>query len=460
MKKAYCKTRITMLLLNLALGAAMSVHASPHDGIYTRLYRNGPYPPVLPGGVTVATDTAPEFIQMPPDITFTGKFTVAKVTPTIDFTYYPGQDRVGNPWSVWGDGAVVSGKYYSSICDHKFDAYVYEYDTTTRNLRILLETTAFLNLPTNDYRPGKIHSKIGVGKDGCLYYSTHRGAASYTEGEGGKKRNYKGDWVFKTDPATGQTEIMMHGEVPESIPAGQFDPERLIYYGGTQQSETFFAYDCARKKLLFKSEPGQGPQRYMIFSRTTSRVYFVGSSNAVAGTMGRYDPLTGEMTTLKLKLDRRFDIRSCTDELPGGIVYVNDYSGNLWKFDVTTEKPEFVAVLPIGKMDSVIASLDSDAAGRYLYYVGGGHGGITTEGMSIKQFDTRTRTIKVIAFLNPFYARKYNYNPDGTYGSALSPDGATLYVTMNGCLPPGAGAKNWYAVALFVIHIPESERKP
>lgn len=420
----------------------------------------GPYPPALPGGATVVTDTAAEFIQRPADIKFVREFIVARAAPTIEFAYYPGQDHVGNPWSNWGDGAAVSGRYYSAIGDHKFDAYVYVYDAATKDLRILLGTTAFLNLPTNAYRPGKIHSKMGVGRDGCLYYSTHRGASSYTDGAGGRKYNYKGDWVLKTDPAAGRTEVLMHGEVPESIPVGQFDPARLIFYGGTQQTETFFAFDCANRKLLFTSGPGQGPQRYMILARTTGKVYFVSGSNAVAGAMGCYDPVTGSMRTIKLEVPRRFDIRSCTEELPGGIVYVSDYAGNLWKFDIRTEKPEFVGPLFIGKTDSTITSLDADPAGRYLYYVGGSHGGIANEGMPIKQYDTRAKTIKVIAFLNPFYARKYNYNPDGTYGSALAPDGATLYVTMNGALPPNAGAKHWYAVALFAIHIPASERQP
>ena len=441
---------IAMLTTTLTVAMPARVHAVP----------KGPYPPALPGGAKIVTDTAPEFVQMPPGLTFTGKFTVAKTAPTIDFAYYPGQDHVGNPWSDWGDGAVVSGKYYSAIGDHKFDAFVYEYDAAKKDLRILLGTTAFLSLQSDDYRPGKIHSKIGVGKDGCLYYSTHRGSAGYTDGEGGRKHHYQGDWVLKTDPVAGKTEIMMHGEVPESIPVGQFDPERLIYYGGTEQHQVFFAFDCAGKKLLFKSEPGQGPQRYMIFAKSTGRVYFVSSSNAVTGAMGCYDPNTGKMTTFALKASRRFDIRSCTEELPGGVVYVSDFAGNLWKFDVQGERLEFIGPLFIGKTDSTITSLDADAAGRYLYYVGGSHGGIANEGMPIKQFDTRTKTIKVIAFMNPFYARKYNYNPDGSYGSALSPDGSTLFITMNGCLPPAAGAKNWYAVSLFAVHIPESERQP
>lgn len=420
----------------------------------------GPYPPSLPGGVAIVADTAAEFIRPPQGIEFPGAFSVARTPPKIEFAYYPAQDHVGNPWSNWGDGVAVNGKYYSTICDHRFDAWLYEYDSATRNLRILLGTTAFLNLPEGDYRPGKIHNLIGVGKDGGLYYSTHRGSATYTDGKGGKKRNYKGDWILRTDPVSGATEVMMHGDIPESIPVGQFDPERLIFYGGTQQSETFFAFDCANRKLLFKSEPGQGPQRYMIFSRTTGRVYFVSGANAGAGAMGRYDPATGKMTTLDLKLDRRFSIRSCTAELPGGIVYVSDYSGHLWKFDVNTETLTFEGPLFIGRTDSTIPSLDADSTGRYLYYVGGSHGGIANEGMPVKQYDTRTKTVKVIAFLNPFYAGKYNYNPDGSYGSALSPDDATLFITMNGCLPPAAGAKNWYAVSLFVVHIPESERQP
>lgn len=443
------ETRRAVLTLTMCL-AASSAQAVP----------KGPYPPSLPGGATIVTDTAPEFIQVPSGISLAGKFEVAKTPPTVDFAYLPGQNRAGNPWSVWGDGVAVGTKYYSAIGDHKFDAYVHAFDGDTRNLRVLLETSALLGRPEGEYRPGKIHSKIGAGKDGCLYYSTHRGSARYTDGDGGKKHKFQGDWVLKTDPATGKSEVLMHGEIPESMPVAQLDPDRLIFYGGTQQTETFFALDCATKKVLFRSEPGQGPQRYMLFARKTGKVYFVSSGNAAAGVMNSYDPRTNTVATIRLDVPRRFDIRSCTEELPGGLVYVCDFAGNLWRFDVATERPEFVGPLSIGKTDGTITSLDADPTGRYLYYVGGSHGGIAAEGMPVKQYDTKTNTIKVLAFLNPFYAKKYNYNPDGSYGSAVSADGSTLFVTMNGCLPPEVGAKNWYAVGLFAIHIPASERLP
>ena len=65
----------------------------------------------------------------------------------------------------------------------------------------------------------------------------------------------------------------------------------------------------------------------------------------------------------------------------------------------------------------------------------------------------------MIAFLHPFYEKKLDFVPIGTYGSALSPDGSKLFVTWNGCR--GGQVRGKYpfnTCALTVIHIPESER--
>ena len=448
----------------------------------------GPYPPKLPGDQAVATDTSEKFIQIADSAKQYLKmeaFTVAKTAPAIDFAYLPGQDFPGNPWSAWGDGCAADGKFYCASGDHKYNAFVYEWDLKTKKLRMLLDIKKFLQLPTGQYTPGKVHSLMQMGSDGCLYYSTHRGSSSYTDGKGGEKHSYKGDWVLKTNPASGESEILLHGEVPYSLPVGQLDPERLIYYCGTQQENIFFALDCKTRKVLFQSEPGQGPHRYVMRSSSTGKVYIMGNEQRANGTLGCYDPKTNKLTAIPQTWAKKvpnptvepkqpnpkkawkpflyletMDIRSCTAELPGGIIYIADWEGCLWKFDVKTEKAEKLGSLSIGTHDKVITSIDADPTGRYLYYVGGSHGGIAAEGMPIKQYDTKTAKIKVIAFLNPFYLEKYGYNPDGTYCSAVSPDGSTMYVNMNGCLPGNVGAKNWYACGLFVIHIPESERKP
>jgi hypothetical protein len=86
----------------------------------------------------------------------------------------------------------------------------------------------------------------------------------------------------------------------------------------------------------------------------------------------------------------------------------------------------------------------------------GAHGGSEADGSPVIQFDTKTRTKKVIAFLHPFYQSKYGVTPKDTYSAAVDPKGDKLYITWNA----SRGSRAWDCCALAVIHIPESERKP
>src|SRR5688500_11163275 len=143
------------------------------------------YPPALPGGEAVVTDTSPDFLKRPD--TLREGVAVATAPPTVDFLYYPGQTYPGKPWSNWGDSLAINGKYYSAIGDHlaigaKGDgshgtgrALVYEYDPAAKAMRVLADTTKVLALPAGHYTPGKIHSRIDMGSDGRLYVATHRG---------------------------------------------------------------------------------------------------------------------------------------------------------------------------------------------------------------------------------------------------------------------------------------------
>ena len=109
-------------------------------------------------------------------------------------------------------------------------AFVFEYDSATHSFRTLLDVSKFLNLPDGYYRPGKIHTRIDMGSDGWLYFATHRGSTRVTTDQ----YHFTGDWLFRTNPVTGQTETISHGPVAKhSIPTGVLDPDRLIFYGGT-----------------------------------------------------------------------------------------------------------------------------------------------------------------------------------------------------------------------------------
>ncbi|MBC8291162.1 MAG: hypothetical protein H8E37_12685, partial [Planctomycetes bacterium] len=217
------------------------------------------WPPALPGRKAFVSDISDEFLKPPESL---ADVAVAKTPPRIDFYYYPGQDYPGKPWSNWGDSSVSGSKYFSAIGDHRApqgNGLVYVYDSETQELRQLASTAKTIVLPEGHYTPGKIHSRVDLGSDGWLYYSTHRGSTRVTTDE----YHYKGDWILRTHPDTAKTEIVAYGPVPKTcIPTSVLDPERLIFYGGTAAGDrndktvTFFAYDLREKKVLHTAVPG------------------------------------------------------------------------------------------------------------------------------------------------------------------------------------------------------------
>lgn len=427
------------------------------------------FPPQLPGGKLVVTDTSEEFLK--PPSTLKNDVAIARTAPTVDFLYLPGQTYPGNPWSNWGDSLAVNGKYYASIGDHRAigrgtdpalgtgTAFVFEYDPEKKAFRQLIDVSKFLNLPAGHYTPGKIHGRLDLGSDGYLYFSTHRGSTSVTT----DANHYKGDWIIRCDPSTGKSEVVVQGPVPKHcIPTSVLDPDRLIFYGGTAQGAGaddaggvwFFAYDAKNRKLLYSGP--DGPSRYMIFARSTGRVYYVPGKDDMVGTLMRYDPAKGGAP---VKIEGTIGLRAASQETSQGIVYTVSkgikQSGQavLYAFDTKTEKVEELGPADVGTAN-YITSLDVDPTGRYLYYIPGAHGGSERDGSAVVQFDVKTRQRKVIAFLHPFYKEKYGVTPVGTFSSAVDPKGDKLYITWNA----NRGGRVWDCCALTVIHIPASER--
>ncbi|MEA3210071.1 MAG: hypothetical protein QOE70_3128 [Chthoniobacter sp.] len=417
------------------------------------------YPPALPGGKEVVTETSEEFLKAPPSMP--RGITIAKAAPTIDLLFFPDQDYAGRPWSAWGDSLAVGGNYYASIGDHLApggNAFVFEYDPETRKMRQLVNLRKLLALPEGDYTPGKIHSRLDAGDDGWIYFSTHRGSTRVTTDE----FHYTGDWIIRCHPASGKAEIVARGPVPKHcIPCSVLDPKRLIFYGGTApgtgkdgEDIQFFAYDVRAQKILY-SGPG-GPARYMIFAKSTGRVYFTPGKEG-EGALMRYDPERGGAPE---KIDGTIGLRTATQETPDGFVYtVSSGQGGaqamIQAFNTRTEQVEDLGPAAVGT-EQYITSIDADPTGRFLYYVPGAHGGSERDGSPVVQFDVKTRKKKVIAFLHPFFAEKYGCTLKGTFSSAVDPAGDKLFITWNN----SRGSRVWDSCVLTVIHIPESERKP
>ena len=414
------------------------------------------FPPTLRGGKSVVTDRSTDFLKPPP--TLRDDVQIAKTPPTIDFALFPGQVYPGKPWSAWGESTVANGKYYASIGDHLApagNAFVYEYDPTTKQFRKLLDLKELLKLPEGHYAPGKIHTRLDIGDDGWLYCATHRGSTRVTTDE----YHYRGDWIVRCHPETGNAEIVEHAPVPKHcIPNGALDPKRLIFYGGTtpggpvgDDGGQFFAYDVRAKKLLYAGP--NGPSRSMILATSTGRVYFTPGKDDTP--LYRFDPALPQPP---VALDKTIGIRAATRETPDAKVYTvssgqGRHEATLYAFDTKTEEVSELGPAAVGSQ-TYIASLSADQDGRFVYYVPGAHGGSDQDGAPLVQFDTRRKTKKVIAFLHPFYHEKYGFTPKGTYSVAAEPTGERVFITWNA----SRGGRAWDCCALTVIHVPESER--
>jgi hypothetical protein len=414
------------------------------------------FPPALLNAAAVVTDTSPEFLQH--SIELADGVTVAKTPPTIDFAFFPGQTYVGRPWSAWGDSLFANGKYYASIGDHlapQGNAFVYEFDPAKKTFRQLLDLRKLIDLPDGHYTPGKIHSRLDLGRDGWLYCSTHRGSTNATT----DANHYEGDWIVRCHPETAKSEIVARGPVGKHcLPNGTLDGERMIFYGGTAPGDRgdnlecrFFAYDVANRKLLHQSV--DGPQRYMILAQSSGKVYF--TPGLTDSPLMRFDPASGSPP---VEIPGKIGIRAATRESPtGDVITVSHPRGEagatLYRFNTRTEKVEDLGPAPVGSQ-AYVAAMSADGAGRFVYYVPGAHGGANQDGSPIVQFDTKNRTRKVIAFLSPFYEKKYGASPRGTYSVAVDPEGARVFITWN----VSRGGRVWDCTAVTVVHVPATER--
>lgn len=429
------------------------------------------WPPRLPNGVMVATDKSNQFLEKPSNVKLEEGIEIAKTAPTIDFLYFPGQTFPGKLWSVWGDGSAHGSKYYTSIGDHdspRGEAHIYEYDSQTKKIRLLMNVKKFLEQPGMmprgmDYTPGKVHCRVDMGSDGWIYFSTHRGSTNDNTTDA---RGYKGDHIYRIHPATGKQEIVASYPMPKhTIPASVLDPRRMIFYGGTSpgndvadQGVWFIAYDVKNNKLLKKAP--NGFDRYAIWSASSGCVYWKPkeentNNNNAGGTGFKYDPKTNTISPVQ----NVPVVRTCTEETKNGIVYgFTQDNTNIWAFNTKTEALTTVGPGMVAT-HSYVTSMDIDPiTERYIYYVPGAHGGAASDGTPVVQYDLKTKKRKIIAFLHPFYTEKHHYTPDGTFGTAISPDGSMLYITWNG--KRLVNERSWDTSAMTVIHIPKTERLP
>lgn len=423
------------------------------------------WPPTFSNRTQAATCNGKELLQ--PPATLQDGVRIANTPPRVTVLICPDQAYPGNPWSNWGGGCFRDGKAWFAIGDHyaigrgsgrhgRGDALVQEYDVSTGHIRTIASTARLLNLPDGHYLPGKIHSRVDLGRDGWLYYATHRGSPAAAS----TANHYRGDWILRTHPTTGQSEVVAAAPVADhSIPCSVLDPDRLIFYGSTaagpdakDQRIQFMAWDLQSGRMLYSGP--NGPSRAMILAQSTGKVYYVPGSRE--GELHRFDPATAAPP---VNLGITLGIRAATDETDGGTVFVvssGQGSGipTLREFNTRNESVRELGNPAVGD-ENDIASITSDASGEFLYYVPGAHGGGWKDGSPVVQFHVPSRTRKVIAFLHPIIEERFGLTLKGTYSTVLSADGSQLFIVWNAA----RGTKAWDCCAFSVITIPAAERQ-
>jgi hypothetical protein len=456
----------------------------------------------------VVIDKDPSILIPPESVArHAGKeYIIAKEPPEVEFAIVPvmpmflGESPVPSksdnpntpgPWSNWSQSAYDSrtGKFYSSVSDHgKYNAHIHlvEYDPQAKKVRCLPEINKVLGRKPTQFSEGKIHGWLDFyqSKDLSsphLWFCTYW--AKYVEpDEEDFASGYDGGHIMSCDVITG--DIVDYGVplVRASWPFHRVDIKRGTLYAVGMFGE-FLAWDINEQKTKWAGYLPKGMgwwERAILIDEETGMVYTSNRDTESDPQLHiiKYDPFKNRFFKLACHVpeETRLDdskggkgiisnkyrhLRSHTRQRnTDGLFWCSTYNGKLFTFDPVKEEIVDKGYDWIGN-ERYIPTMDSSPGGRYLYYLPGGHGRAYLEGSPVIQYDTKTETVKVLAFLYPFYFNKYGYTPTGTFSIKLDDKGEKLFVLWNGAYMEHKAHEKEDAFgtcSLTVLTIPESER--
>jgi hypothetical protein len=239
----------------------------------------------------------------------------------------------------------------------------------------------------------------------------------------------------------------------------------------------FMCYDIPNRRIRYTGYLPEGMRwfwRTMLVDEETGFVY--STNNLPSDTtinFIRYEPIKNRFFMMHSKVpanrftDKYGQMRAHTKNKMKEGAFIGVVSadtagrgGELFKFYPVEDRVEDLGLCWEGA-HRYTASLAMSPDEKYLYYIPAAHGKAFMEGAPLVQFDLKTRTRKVIAFLFPYFYNKYGYIPGGTYSINLDDKGETLFVLLNGAFSEynPQGSDSFGDPSVMVIHIPESERQ-
>ncbi len=409
-------------------------------------------------------------------------YVMAETPPLVEFGVIPAtpfffpepvDDHHRGMWANWGQSAYYpkTGRFYASIGDNgSYDAHLYivEYDPSAKQINLSPEINEVLGRSDQVFSEGKIHGWLDF-LDGpelwfCTYWSKYPDVH-----EEDFQTGYQGGHIMTYNVET--QEFTDYG-VPmprASWPASRIDPNRRMLYATGYYCE-FLAWDMDTRTVQWAGHPPDGIQwsnRVLLIDDKTGMVY---TSNRHADDPDKhfikYDPYknrfekmeistptcegaTGEMRASTIKRDSQ------------GLFYGITHPGQMFTFSPDKEEIVDLGLCWPGE-ERYTTSIERSPGERYLYYLPGAHGHGCVDGSPLVQYDTKTGTRKVLAFLSPFYEEKYGYTPSGSFSLKLDDKGEKVFIIWNGGFfdydpeDPGSLFKH---NSVMLVHIPESERE-
>ena len=367
---------------------------------------------------------------------------------TVDYAEFALAHSNGNPWSDWGKGLVHSnGKLYAAIGDHlglNGNAWIYEYDPSTKVLKALADVQTALPIQPTDYGYGKVHGRLSEGTDGNIYFATYWGTTN-------NDANYVGDHVLQYNPTTSTLTDMGMPEPGYGYPSTNMWSNGKIFYAEAFNKLTdpnyeihFLAYDLTTHTVKYFGGHTGTTYGRSFFVDANGNAYF----NNGSGHLDKYDPNTNAVTELAAVMPGS-NIRQITRPDSQGRMYATlQDTSNLFRFDPANGS--FTTLTNVG---ADTPAMELDPTGRYIYYMPGGHNAWGTSNDPLIQYDIQTNTKRTITTLSDYASANYANYLGGSYNLTISPDGKVVYIVFNA--DKNAATKTGFGnPTLMAIHIP------
>jgi hypothetical protein len=324
----------------------------------------------------------------------------------IKFIDYPDFPMAHSTWSDIG----YNSKYntvYVGVTNHVDSIGLYEYSAE----KGVMVNKGFINHLANlrDYQwQGKIHTKIAMGPDGCMYFATD-GGESREEYLMENPHGYGGGFFMKWDPSLEKLTSLGVGLQYESIKDVDIDFETGYIYAITYPQVHFLIYNPKTNQLHDLGRLGSPHVPRVMFTDSWGNCYYVDWRQRLV----MYDKSIGKLLFARESLPA-FEgtpgskivtgIKTFAKVEKSNIIYLATFGAKILAFHPQKsgigKVEDLGGLLPEGYVDQpwkpVSSNLNVGDNGK-LYYVIGGHGNFAKNGKTLfMEFDPQKKEYRFL----------------------------------------------------------------